>query len=90
MSHPFDPDRLQELIDRAETLDRDIERLQGDKSALFHDAAALGFNVAALKVLLKERRRRRKTLRLIQAEEEMVAIYRNHIHRNHQRDDEVA
>lgn len=52
----FAAEQLRSLIERVERLEEEIKALNSDKSDVFAEAKSNGFNVAAMKELLKIRR----------------------------------
>ena len=48
-------DHLRQIIERVERLNDEVKALNADKSEVFSEAKSTGFDVKAIKALLKER-----------------------------------
>jgi uncharacterized protein (UPF0335 family) len=77
--HFVGADQLRQFVNQIENTEMEIERLQIDKSEFYKAAGQAGFDVGALKAVLRERRRKRRNLLLFQTQAEMIALYLFHL-----------
>lgn len=61
IGHNAGGERLASFISRIETLESEIADLNGDKSDVFKEAKGEGFDVAAMREVLKRRRKHAKS-----------------------------
>jgi uncharacterized protein (UPF0335 family) len=64
--------QLKSIIDRVETIDAEIKGLCSDRSDIYKEAAGNGFDVPALKAIVRARREDKEKR---QAREAMVDLY---------------
>lgn len=64
--------QLKSIIDRVENLDAEIKGLSSDRSDIYKEAAGNGFDVPALKAIVRARREDKEKR---QAREAMVDLY---------------
>lgn len=66
-------DQLRSIIDRVENLEQQIKELGADRSDIYKEAGSSGFDVPALKAIVRARREDTEKRR---AREAMVDLYR--------------
>jgi len=66
-------DQLRSIIDRVENLDQQIKELGSDRSDIYKEAGSNGFDVPALKAIVRARREDAEKRR---AREAMIDLYR--------------
>lgn len=72
-------DQLRSIVERIERLEGEIRDLNGDKSEVYKEAKANGWDVAAIRKIVAERRDENKASEL----REMVDLYRDALTRGH-------
>jgi len=66
--------QLQSLVDRIERLEQEKKNLTSDIKDIYHEAKSAGFDVKALRQLI---RKRQQDAAEVEAEETMIDVYRH-------------
>jgi len=69
-------EQLRSIIERVEALEAEIKSIGSDRSDIYKEAASNGFDVPALKAIVRARREDQEKR---QARESMIDLYRGHM-----------